>query len=87
MFDHIWAKIERHQGQEFQTKRGKPFRYTVKYGCVIPDHTDRNLPGSHFEAVWAMGSTEGPAEVAKRDPKIQGPSYIWAILNDPRIAG
>lgn len=86
MFNRVWEKIEHCQGQEFHTKSGKAFRYRVKYKCVVPDHTDRNLPISHFEAVYAMGPVPGPGAIARQDPRIQGPSYIWAILNDSRIA-
>lgn len=80
-FEDIWMSIERHAGETFTQRRGGEFRYRVATGCVLPDRTNRMLPRSHFEQAFVRMPVEGPG--ALQD--LQGPSYIYAILIDPRI--
>ncbi len=82
MFQLVWQRIEQHQGQLFWTKSGKEFRYTCSGGAVKPSHTNRQIPRSDFEKVFAMGALSGPGMI---NDQVQGPAYIWAILNDRRI--
>lgn len=80
-FEEVWMQIERHAGETFRQKRGGEFTYQVDAGCVLPDRTNRMLPRSHFEQAFVRMPVEGPG--ALQD--LQGPSYIYAILTDPRI--
>jgi hypothetical protein len=80
-FEAVWARIESSQGQSFRQMRGGEFTYEVKSGCVAPDRTNRLIPRSHFERAWEMVPLENTVPVQS----LQGPSYIYAILMDPRI--
>jgi hypothetical protein len=79
--DAVWKRIEVHAGETFHQKRGKPFTYTVVGGAVSPDTTNRLLPRSDFARALDLMPLDGPGEIQH----LQGPSYIWAILNDKRI--
>lgn len=82
-FGSIWDRIVAHQGETFYLVRGAPFTYRVVSGCVVPDRTRRQLSRSHFERALARMPLRGPGDIQD----LQGPSYIYAILSDPRIAG
>lgn len=80
-FDVVWTRIEANQGQDFRQKRGGKFTYVVESGCVVPDRTNRLLPRSHFEQAFERTPLSGPGQLQD----LQGPSYLYAILSDPRI--
>lgn len=81
-FENVWQQIVSLNGEEFSTKTGRPFAYDVSSGGVALRNTNRVLPKSHFAEALSRLPVSGPG--ALND--LQGPSYIWAILNDPRIA-
>jgi len=80
-----WTRIEKHAGEVFTTLRGKEFTYSVG-GKPTPwyvtlDHLRRNIPRgdlSHALDVWPV---DGPSKL----PPVAQPSYVYAILSDPRI--
>lgn len=78
----IWARIVAAAGQRFQTTTGKPFTYRVSGSVLRPSRTNRNLHQSQFERAWALRPLRN---VAQLQWQVQGPSYIFAILTDPRI--
>lgn len=96
-FSEIWSRIESHvssshrigiecpqQVRHFRQKLGKPFCYTIHGAVLNPCTTDWNIPRSHFEKAFNRtpeGGLDGPGQIND----LQGPSYIWAILDDPRI--
>jgi len=81
-FGTVWQRIVRMQGATFNQIRGKEFTYRVAGGHVVPSTTNRNLPRSSFQAAFERGPLTNT--VALRD--LQGPSYLFAILTDPRIS-
>jgi hypothetical protein len=70
-------------GEVFHQKRGKPFTYTVSGGCVRRDRTNRLLPRTDFAAALELV----PTDTTVSFQRLQGPSYVWAILHDRRIPG
>jgi hypothetical protein len=48
---------------------------------VVPDRTNHQLPRSHFRTAYERMPVEGPGELND----LRGPSYLYAILTDPRI--
>jgi hypothetical protein len=80
-FDDVWSRIVSLDGATFHQKSGKSFSYTARSGCVVPNTTNRLLPRSHFAEAYRRLPTSGPG--ALQD--LQGPSYLWAILTDPRV--
>lgn len=82
-FEVIWARIQRHQTEPFRQVRGGVFTYAVAGNVVMPDRTDRLLARSQFERAFERLPVGGPGELSD----LQGPSYLFAILTDPRITG
>lgn len=80
-FSAVWDRIGALQGETFRQMRGGEFTYEVKSGCVVPDRTNRLIPRAHFERAWAIVPLENTVPLQS----LQGPSYIYAILMDPRI--
>jgi hypothetical protein len=80
-FDEIWKRIVALRGETFRQKRGKPFTYSVTGNNLRPSTTNRQLPRSHFAEAFARMPLDGPARLQD----LQGPSYLFAILTDPRI--
>jgi hypothetical protein len=78
----IWGRIEEHQGEDFVMKRGDTFTYEVSGNTLV---TDRRVPYpiqvTQFEKALEMVPVVGPQQLHH----LRGPSYIWAILHDPRI--
>jgi hypothetical protein len=80
-FDEVWQRIVALRGETFYQKRGKPFIYTISGNSLKPSITNRQLPRSHFARAFARRPLDGPGQLQD----LQGPSYLFAILTDPRI--
>ena len=80
-FAATWAKVQQHSGEAFSTVTGKEFRYEAHNGGIEMLTTNRTLPRSSFEEAFARMPVDGPG--ALQD--LQGPSYLYAILTDPRV--
>lgn len=80
-FEDVWQRIEVHAGETFRLKRGGAFTYEVRSGAVWPDRTNRALPRSHF----AQAFEHVPLNSTVPLQRLQGPSYLYAILMDNRI--
>ncbi len=81
-FNVVWNRIEALQGEVFRQVRGGTFTYLVRGSTLIPDRTNRQLPRSSFEAAYHRLPVTGPGELQD----LQGPSYLFAILTDERVA-
>ena len=81
-FDTVWMRIIGLEGSPFRQIRGQEFTYRIVSGAVVPSTTNRNLPRSSFEAAYRRRPLKSTA--ALQD--LQGPSYLFAILTDPRVA-
>jgi hypothetical protein len=79
--DEIWRRIEAHAGESFALKQGGPFSYQIERGYLVPDRTNRRLPRRDIERAIAMLPLQGPGQIQH----LQGPSFIYAVLMDPRI--
>jgi len=83
-FDDVWIRIRRHAGEEFRTVRGLLFTYRLEAGALVPDRTEYRLGESTFRTAFALMPLSGPGQISK---VVRGPSYVFAILTDPRICG
>ena len=81
-FNSIWERITRLAGAEFHTKTGKPFSYDIAGNAVALRNTPRSLPRSHFQRALDRAPLTGPGQLQD----LQGPSYLFAILTDPRVS-
>jgi len=80
-FAEVWSRIESHAGEEFTQIRGGTFRYSIVGSSLRPDRTNRRLPEAQFEEALRLVPFRSTTELQR----FQGPSYIYAILMDPRI--
>jgi hypothetical protein len=80
-FDEVWHRIVALRGETFRQRRGKPFTYAVSGNSLKPSTTNRQLPRSHFARAFERAPLDGPGQLQD----LQGPSYLFAILTDPRI--
>jgi hypothetical protein len=79
--DAVWERIRHHSDETFYQVRGKSFTYSIRGNSLKPDRTNRQLTQSQFAKALERLPVSGPG--ALQD--LQGPSYIYAILMDPRI--
>jgi hypothetical protein len=79
--DTVFGRIERHSGEVFHQVRGAAFRYSIKSGTVVPDRTNQQIAKSQFAQALKLVPLAGPGQIQS----LRGPSYIYAILMDPRI--
>jgi hypothetical protein len=77
----VWQRIEKNAEKIFRQIKGGEFTYEVQHGHLIPDRTSRQIPRSNFEKALELV----PLSTTKEIQHLQGPSYIFAVLMDPRI--
>jgi hypothetical protein len=82
-FEAVWQRIVTCVGQQFLTKTGIPFTYTIEGTSVVPDRTRYPLHVSQFQLAFDRMPLRGPGEINRL---VRGPAYIFAILTDPRIS-
>lgn len=80
-FESVWSRIEACAGETFHQVRGQPFTYAVDGSALKPSTTNRSLPRAHFVDAVGRPSVRRPSELND----LQGPSYIYAVINDDRI--
>ncbi len=84
--DDVWERLRQLQDEGFKTKLGREFSFTISGAVLRPKGKNRNIPKSHFRQVLPKLPLDGPAKIEKEiDEKVQGTSYVWAILHDPRV--
>ncbi|MFD0583118.1 hypothetical protein [Dactylosporangium darangshiense] len=81
-FERVWRNIQAHAGEEFRTKTGLPFRYTVVGTSIVPDRTGYPLHVSQVRRAVDRWPVSGPG---KLNDIVRGPSYLYALLADERI--
>ena len=81
--DIVWHRIVDYSGEVFHQKHGKSFTYSVSRDTIYLDAIDQDLPRSHIAEALARMPLAGPGEISD----LAGPSYIYSILTDWRIAG
>lgn len=81
--ENAWEQIRARAGETFVQKRGGTFRYTVEGNYLCPDRTPYKIPRKDFEAALALFPFRSTTVLQD----LRGPSYIYAILMDPRIHG
>lgn len=79
--DVVWLRIEQSAGGSFHLSRGGDSTYRVASGQVRPDRTNQVIPRSQFEKALDRIPLTSTAQVQD----LRGPSYIFAMLTDPRI--
>ncbi len=81
MFDVIWDNILKHEGEIFTQIRGKQFTYRISGNSIIPSTTNRTIGSGQIKKALKFVPLVDTREIQK----LQGPSYIYAILMGCRI--
>ena len=79
--EEVWRRIESHAGEEFRLVGGKVFTYEVPGNYLRPVGRVRHLSKTNFGKAMTRVPLANTASVSD----LQGPSYVYAILMDPRI--
>lgn len=82
-FEQIWQRIQRLAGETFYELGGKTFTYEASEDHLMPSTSQRPVPRSDFERVYAQGEITNLRRLKERG--IRDPSYIFSILTDPRL--
>ena len=78
----VWERIVARQGETFHQLKGQAFTYRVEGNAVVPSTAKVRIQKSQFlKALDAVPF----ARVADVPKGVFGPSYVYAILMDPRI--
>ena len=78
----VWMRIEALEGQEFQTKTGRPFTYEISGNVFRRSRAGHNISKSDFGRALELVPFDGPGVV---NELIRGPAYVWAVLHDRRV--
>lgn len=78
----VWERISAHAGDTFLQIKGGAFTYDAESSHIKPDRTNQQIPRAHFEEALGLVPLENTVPVQH----LRGPSYIYAILMDPRIS-
>ena len=81
-FEAVWERILQCEGELFHTVRNLPFTYRIIGGAVVPDRTGFPVSSNDFLKAYNMGELKNPGQINRI---VRGPSYVYAILTDPRI--
>ena len=80
--DAVWKRIVGHQGDVFRQFKGREFTYQVTGNALRPSTTNVRIHKSQF----AKALEHVPfAKVSDVPAGVFGPSYVYAILMDPRV--
>jgi len=66
--------------EQFLTKKGCPFSYRIRNDYIVLLNTPRTIPKWQVEEALGI-----QADTVTAYGKYQGPSYLFALLHDPRI--
>jgi hypothetical protein len=83
--DNLWVNLQAHEGGLFHTIKGLPFTYRMENGYLVPIRDGRaiySLSRQNFEKALGRLPFNSPGEISGT---IRGPSYVYALLHDPRI--
>lgn len=81
--DRVWTRTLRHAGDEFHQVRGKPFTYRARGRTIYLDTTNRMISRTAIERALARVPLTATTDVID----LSAPSYVYALLTDPRIRG
>ena len=82
--DEIWAKLKALEGKDFKTKTGLTFTYTIQGDVLFPSRAKYHVSKSEFGKALGLVPFDGPGVI---NQTVRGPTYVWALLHDPRLRG
>lgn len=79
--EDVWNRIAACAGQTFRQMRGKEFTYALVANHIVLDATNQNLTRSEIAKALPYLPLKSTAAIQH----LRAPSYIYALLTDPRI--
>ena len=70
-FETVWEQINAFAGQQFRTKTGIAFTYTIDGTSLVPDRTQYPLHVSQFRRAFERLPLSGPSEI---NTLVRGPA-------------
>ena len=80
-FDEVWIRILDCEGQTFTQKRGGTFTFHRTGETLKLSRTNQQISRSVFEHAFQRVPIEMPSLLTD----LRAPSYLFAVLMDPRI--
>lgn len=80
--DELWSRLKKFQGEDFETKTGKAFKYEISGNVFRPNRTEYRISQREFRKALALVPFDGPGDI---NNTVRGPAYVWAMLHDRRI--
>lgn len=80
-FETIWRRIEMFEGETFTQIRGKQFTYKIVGRSLALDSTNQSISRKQLEEAAELLPLESTVPIQH----LRAPSYIYAILMDPRV--
>lgn len=80
--DTVWSRIEALEGEVFRQKGGKRFTSSILGNVWYPSTASQALPRTQFAKPLGLVPITGPGAINH----LRGPSYLWAVLMNPRIS-
>ncbi|GEM49783.1 hypothetical protein [Deinococcus cellulosilyticus] len=77
----VRRRLKHHEGETFQQVRGQRFTYTLKGETLVPSTTEWNIAPSQVRKALEFMPVRTVSELSG----LQAPSYLFALLMDPRI--
>lgn len=79
-FDDVWRRVVENAGREFHQYRGKVFMYSLQGRAISLSTTNQVIGRNEIKKAWERE----PRKVSDLQD-LRGPSYLFAIVTDPRI--
>ena len=80
--DEIWSRLKANEGQDFETKTGLIFTFTIDGDVFRPSRTKYNLGKSNIRIALELVPFDGPGLISNL---VRGSAYVWAVLHDKRV--
>jgi hypothetical protein len=80
--EEIWIRLKSCEGEDFETKTGKAFRYEIRGNLFLPSRAKQQISKAEFGKVLDMVPLDGPGQISQL---VRGSAYVWAVLHDRRI--
>jgi hypothetical protein len=80
--DVVWPRLKAFEGEQFETKTGLAFTYSISGDVLVPSRTDYNISKGDVAKALALVPLDGPGQI---NETVRGPAYVWALLHDKRV--
>ena len=81
VFDEVWKRILSCEGEIFIQKRGGQFSFHLRGETLELSRTNQKVSRAVFEKAYESV----PLDMPSRLNHVRAPSYLFAILMDPRV--